>query len=94
MAFDVAAAALEDDRGVAKDFAEMIFDSMRVASLSVDVHCWNKFVRAVGHERAQNIWENGCDFDRRGDAFDLQDACDAESGASSRLRDLRAVSGA
>ena len=94
VAFDAAAAAPEDDRGVAKYFAEMIFDLMRVAGLSVDVHCWNQFVRAVGYERAQNIWENGCDFDRRGDAFDLQDACDAESGASSRLRDLRAVSGA
>ena len=57
MAFDAAAAALEGDRGVAKEFAEMVFGCMRAADLSIDDHCWNEFVRAVGDQRAERIWQ-------------------------------------
>jgi len=58
MAFDAAAVAPEEDRDAAKDFAETIFGCMRAASLSVDDHCWKKFVRLVGHERAEKIGQN------------------------------------
>jgi pentatricopeptide repeat protein len=55
MAFDAAAAAHADYLEVGKTFAESVFEIMRVANVPADNHCWNKFVRVVGQERADEL---------------------------------------
>lgn len=55
MAFDAAAAAHAEHLEVGKTFAESVLEIMRDANVTGDSHCWNQFVRVVGHERANEL---------------------------------------